>query len=904
MRLTFWRRRAADDFAMEIESHLAMETERLVRSGMTPEDAAFAARRAFGNATSVRERFRNAQPAAWLERLIQDVRYGLRAMRRSPGFAAVAVLSVAVGIGANAAIFATINELVMKRLPVSDSDQLVMLRAVDTPQSPQGGYTWFSYGLFRNFREQAREFTDVTAIGVVDRFNVTLSGPRGGLDPARTRIAIVSGNYFSLLGISAARGRPITLADDRVPGGHPVAVISDAYWRRRFASASDVVGRTLGFNGTTYDVIGVMPGGFTGDWVGRPIDIWVPMMMEAQVMTERPGLSSANFLRIVGRLKPGVTLQQAQRDAAPLYKRLRDEELAPRRLAGVERFGLVPAGGGYSPERDYYGTSLVILAVAVALVLVIACANVANLLLARSEARQREMALRLAIGAGAARIARQLITESVVLAVIGGALGVLLSIWVTGIMGSLIGGSPIPVDSRNAAQPLSLSLQPDARVLLFSTGLSLLTAIAFGLAPALRGARAPLAATLATRGEASSATGRRHPMSRLLVVVQVALSLPLLIGAGLFGRSLQNVRSVDLGFDRQHTLLVWTSPGQTGRQGPALAALAQTIITRLSALSGVQSASVASNGVLTGIGDESGARSENAKAEGATPRPGVLGISLTVSPAYFATLGLRVLEGRTFTEADAAGTQRVAVINETMRRTLFGGVDPIGRHYYLLPRDSAAPTRVIGVVSDAKWGSPRDRPRMIQYVAAFQDAGHLNNMVLFVRVAGDPVSIASRVRRELEAIDPGLPVIGVDTIEQQLDDVLAQDRLLADLAVAAGLVVALLTCLGLYGVISYVTARRTREIGVRVALGASRASIVKLVVGESGKLVIAGVVLGVPLTLAATRYASARLYHVSAGDPLYVIRAVLLMLAVALVASLLPALRASRVDPMDALRAE
>jgi putative ABC transport system permease protein len=387
-------------------------------------------------------------------------------------------------------------------------------------------------------------------------------------------------------------------------------------------------------------------------------------------------------------------------------------------------------------------------------------------------------------------------------------------------------------------------------------------------------------------------------------VLQVALSLPLLISAGLFASSMHNLRSVDLGYDRQHTLLVWTSPGQTGRQPAELAVFAQTVVTRLSAVPGVQSASVASNGVLTGISDLSGGRSDIFKVEGATPKPGVLGISLVVSPGYFATLGLHLLEGRTFTEADGGGPQRVAVINETMRRTIFGAVDPIGRHYIPLPRDSAFPFEVIGVVTDAKFGSPRDRPKMIDYVPARQASSRLNNMCVFVRAVGTPASIANRVRSELAAVDPGLPVLGMDTIEQQLDDVLAQDRLLAGLAVAAGLVVAVLTCLGLYGVISYVTARRTREIGIRVALGATRSSVISMVVGESGKLVIAGIGLGVPLTLALTRYASARLYHISASDPSFVAGAIALMLALALVASLLPAQRASRVDPMDALRTE
>jgi len=903
MRWTFWRRRTADDFSNEVDAHLAMETERLVRSGMSPDDAAFAARRAFGNVTATREQFHEARTSARFERLVLDVRYTLRGMRRAPGFTAVAVLSLALGIGASAAIFSTINELLLKNLPVADPDRLVMLRADDTAAGGEWGYASFSYDLYRNLREQARGFSDIVAIGVLDRFNVSLGGPGGGLDPARTRVAIVSGNYFSVLGIGAARGRAITPADDRVPGRHPVAVMSDGYRRRRFAPSDDPIGRTLAFNGTTYDVIGVMPASFSGDWVGRPIDIWVPMMMEAQVMTERPGLENANFLRIIGRLSPGVSLQQAERDAGQLVKRLRDEKIGPRRLSLVERFGLAPAGGGYSPQRESYGTSLLILAVAVALVLLIACANVANLLLARSEARQREMALRLAIGAGAGRIARQVITESVVLGVIGGALGVLLSVWVTGVVGSVIGGSPIPVDSRNAAQPLTLSLHPDARVLAFAAGLSVLTAIAFGLAPALRAASVSIA-SLTSRGEASSGTGRRHPLSRLLVVLQVALSLPLLISAGLFARSMHNLRSVDLGFDRQHTLLVWTSPGQTTRQGSQLAAFAHTVVARVSALPGVLSASVASNGVLTGISDQSGGRSENAKAEGVTPKPGVLGISLVVSPKYFETLGLHLVEGRLFTDADGAGPPRVAVVNETMRRALFGDVDPIGRHYYLLPRDAAAQTQVIGVVSDVKWGSPRDRARMIEYVPVSQASAQLNNMVVLVRAVGAAETVASRVRSELAAIDPGLPVIGLDTLEQQLDDVLAQDRLLAGLAVAAGLVVAILTCLGLYGVISYVTARRTREIGIRVALGATRSGVIAMVIGESGKLVIAGIVLGVPLTLALTRYASSRLYNVSAGDPVYVAAAIALMLAVAFVASLLPAWRTSRVDPMDALRAE
>jgi predicted permease len=842
-----------------------------------------------------------------LRDLWQDLRYGLRMMRKSPAFTAVAVLSLALGIGANTAIFNVIDTLMLRKLPVREPEQLVMFYTAE-PGSPSGARL-ASLKEFEKYRSLTQVFTDVAAISHTDRFNITVNGSGGGSDAGLVRVALVSGNYFFLLGVNAVVGRTLLPDDDRVAGEQPVAVISYAFWERRFARASDVVGRTLTMNGTSYTILGVTPRGFSGEWVGRPVDLWIPTVMQAQVMPEYPTLvtSGGVWLRLVGRLKPGVPMQQAQAVGQIVYQQ-NMREFWPNPTPSQARYmtqahlELRSAANGYSPQRDSFAQSLAILGVMIGLVLLIACANIANLLLARSAARQREMALRLALGAATARIVRQLLTESILLAVMGGALGLLFSVWAATALSTTLPLGPVQTDSREASQWVSFDLYPDWRVFAFTAALCLLTGVLFGLAPAFRGSKTSLSPALTGRGSDSGSFGGRFALGKMLVIAQVALSIVLLIGAGLFLRTMRNLRSVDLGFDRQHLLLVWTSPGQTGRQGPAIASLVHDLQDRLSSLPGVLSASASSAGLLTGTSESGGAPSEDMKVEGEAPKAGLLGVAVQIAPKYFETVGAPLLLGRDFTERDTETSPQVTIINQTMAHFYFGNQNPIGRHFGF-SREVGMPWEIVGVVRDMKFGTPRDK-KIVIYLPYRQRISFLRNLCIMVRTVGNPASVASSVRQELREVDPNLPVLRIDTVDEQLNDVLVQERLIMALSSFFGAVAVLLACIGLYGVISYTVARRTNEIGIRLALGATPGKVLSMVLKESLLLVFLGIAIGVPAALAATRLISARLFGVSAADPLTLAAAALLMIGVAALAAFLPALRASKVDPLVALRYE
>jgi predicted permease len=781
---------------------------------------------------------------------------------------------------------------------------------VQRPVDIVTSYQWAS-----KYRDLTRVFQDVAAVSLTHRSNITASTPGGGwgdVDTGQTRVALVSGNYFGMLGVNALIGRALTPDDDRVPGGHPVTVISYRYWERRFERSAEVLGRTLTLNGVTYAIVGVAPPGFSGEWVGRPADLWIPTMMQAQVMPEFPTALSkgGSWVRVLGRLQPGVNIRQAEAAVQILYQEHFREfwpHPSPQQAQFMARAHVVlrPAGSGFSPQRDSLSQSLTILMIVVGLVLLIACANVANLLLARSAGRQTETAVRLAIGAGRGRIVRQLLTESVLLSAMGGVIGLLFSVWGTKALAAAMGSGPVPMDSRLPSQSLALDLHPDWRVFTFAAALCLLTGILFGLAPAFRSAfrssGTPLSPSLSARG-AASGDGRRFGLGKLLVISQVALSLLLLIGAGLFVRTLHNLRVQDLGMDRKHVLLVWTAPGQTGRQGAALASFVQNVRERLSVLPGVLSASMSNHGPLEG-GDESGGMSEFVKIPGQAPKPGLLLMRVAIAPGFFETAGMPLLAGRSFTELDTDKSPAVVVINASMAHFFFGGQNPVGKHMGMLSSDTGFPYEIVGVVADGKHGTPRDR-RGIEYVPYRQSVGLMRTMCVEVRTAGAPAGMADRVRQELRDIDPNLPVLRIDTFEEQLDDVLAQERLITTLAAGFGGLATLLACLGLYGVMSYMVVRRTNEIGIRMALGARHGDVLNMVLKESLTLVLAGIAIGVPIALAVTRLIANRLFGVGAGDPVVIGSVVLLMTAVATLAGFLPARRAARVDPLVALRHE
>ncbi len=831
----------------------------------------------------------------------QDAQYALRALRRTPGFAAIAILSLALGIGTNTAIFSVLDALLWRRLAVPHPEQLVAFRMDDgTKKADVWYYAGFSFPRYLRLRDEtASLFSDLAATGLSDRSGISVAGVA---DPAPARVALVTGNYFHMFGVGAVLGRVITPEDDRVPDGHAVAVISDAYWARRFARAGDVVNRTLQLNGTTYTVIGVAPPAFTGEWVGRPTDIWIPTMMQSEVMLEMPGLIQRpnGWVRLIGRLKPGVGRDRAEAGARMIANRLSIEAAGPNpnpeqlRQAASNRLGLVSADAGYSPERAAFRGPLWIMMSIVGLVLLVACANVANLLLARAAARDREMAVRLALGASRSRIVQQVLTEGLVLAAAGGTVGAVIALWGTRALQSL-SLAPVQMDSRAASAWTAFDLRPSLAALTFTGVLCVLTALLFSLAPALRSGRASLAAELRRRGSAFA-------YGPALVVAEVATAVVLLVGTGLLLRTLANLRSVDVGLDRRHTLFIWTAPGQTGRSGAALLTLAQTLQQRLSALPGVAAAAVSTGGVVTG--NSGGARSELLKFPGMAPKPGQIMAIAAAMPGYLATTGLRIVAGRDLAESDTSAVQ-VEVVNQTFARFFFG--DParaVGQRFAQNASSPGFPIEIVGVVEDSKYASPREQPRLQGYVSYRQQPGLLRNMLIAVRTAGPALSVAGPVRSEIQRIDPSLPVLKLGTVDDQLDDVLAPERLTTIMAEIFGPLATLMACLGLYGVISYAVARRTSELGIRMALGATRTNLLGMVTRESATLVLAGLAIGGALALGVTRILGNMLFGVTAADPVTYGAVAVLILIVGTVAALVPAWRSARTDPLVALRSE
>ncbi|HSS20419.1 MAG TPA: ABC transporter permease [Pyrinomonadaceae bacterium] len=896
----FKKDRVEKDLSEEIQAHLDLMIELKIKEGLEPRDAQRQALVELGGIEQVKEQVRQGRLGRLIEDFWQDLRYALRTMRKSPVFAAVVVLSLGLGIGASATIFSIVDTLMLTVLPVQAPEQLYVLREDDGPAVP--GYS-SSYSLFERVRDHSQVFTGITTVGLVDRTDLTIIEPGGDADAGAVRVSLVSGNYFSVLSVNTVQGRSFTAEDDRLPGGHPVTVISYDFWKRKMAFAPDVVGRKLKLNDTTYTVLGVTPRGFSGDWVGRATDLWIPKMMQAQVMPEYPSLKTGGLLRIVARLKPGVTIPQAQAAVQLEYQ----EDLralwphpTPSQLHYMSRARtiLTPAGHGYAPQLETLAQSLGILAIAVAALLIISCANVANLLLARSSSRRREMSVRLALGAGSARITRQLLTESLLLSTLGGALGILFTLWGTRALSTAMGAGPVQMDSRAQVSGWSFDFRPDWRMLLFTGTICLLTGVVFGFAPAFRRSKISLASALTKRGTDPAEAVGRFSFGKLLVISQVALSLLLLIGTGLFVRSLGNLKTNDLGFDRKHLLLVWTAPGRSGRQGSALANLIFAVQERVSSLPGVRAVGGSNRGLLEG--GDTGGNSDMMSVEGQEPKPGLQIMRVAVTPHFFDAAGMSLLAGRDLTEQDSEGRPAVAIINQTMSRFWFGDQNPIGKRFRLGATEF---TEIVGVVRDAKHGTPRDA-RGVLYVPYRQVIGMMRNSCLVVSANADPTTLSARVRQALRDVDPSLAVIRIDTVAEQLDDVLGQERLITWLVAFFGILAILLACIGLYGVISYTVARRTSEIGIRLALGATPAHVLRMVIKESLILVMAGIAVGVPITLFLTRLISSRLFGVSAADPLTIVATTLLIITVATLSAFLPANQASKVDPLVALRYE
>ena len=862
------RRRRNREIAEEVEAHLEEKVAELMESGMSEDDAQQRASREFGSATLYTEIGRETWGWTSLDRLGQDLRYGLRMMRRNPGFTAVAALSLALGIGANTAIFSLVDAVLLRTLPVQDPERLVQIQAAFRNEAFKRNQATqsFSRRTFEYFRDRNQVFADTLASDSLERPDVNLDGraeyTRG--------VELVSGNYFSALGVNAILGRVFTQEDDKTPGAHPVAVISYAFWKRRFGLDPSVLGKTISVNDVSFSIIGVAPPRFSGLSPDSAPDLWLPTMMQARLMPTRPYLDRPYWwLKIIARLKPGVSQQQAQADLNVLFPQIEKEMSMTKyqRFAG-RPIELVSASRGYSMLRKQFSQPLAILMIVVGLVLLIACANVASLLVARATARRSEISIRLAVGAGRLRLVRQLVTESLLLATIGGALGLMFASWGSQALLNLLPHRPVP---------MSLDLHPDLRILAFTTVLSLLTGIVFGLAPALRATRVDLKAGLGKTGSAARPSLR---LGKVLVVSQVALSLLLLVSAGLFVRSLQKLKSLDLGINPENLLQVSLDTG--GYKGARLTSLYDQLLERLNTIPGVRSASGSGLGLIGGLKQ----RTTVSVQGNITDDENTFVDSADVGPRFFETAGQPLLLGRDFTASDTAGAPKVVVINESMARRYFGNENPIGKRLGY-GRKNNAEFEIVGVAKDARFTGVREPIPLMMYFPSHQRTERVD--ALQVRTMGNPTAVAAAVRREVQSIDKRL-LVDIKTLATQVDDSLVQERMISTLAGFFSLLALLLAIVGLYGIMAYSVTRRTSEIGIRMALGAERRNVLWLVLRETMLLVMTGIAIGVPVALAVGRLAG----HLVSG----------LLATGAALAGYLPARRASRVDPMLALRYE
>jgi predicted permease len=893
-----WRKRKQNDFDAEIAAHLQLETERLREQGLSEEDARAAARRAFGNVTQAQERF--YESGRWLvwDHLMQDLRFSLRTLSKNPGFTAIAVLTLALGIGANTAIFSLLNAVLLRPLPVEKPGELVLLGT-----GRAGGSTddfanteLYSYAFYRQVEQKNQVFSDTSAI-------LSLELGMHGLVTGRTemellQVQLVSGTYFRMLGVKPWLGRSLTEAEDEPAGGHPVAMVSYSWWDQQFARDPAIVGKTVTLGSTVYTIVGVTPPGFFGTAVGQSPDLWIPLSMEKQISPGWNGLDDKGFqsLYILGRLKTGVTTGQARAqvnllanqiwrdDGGAILTKQQEDDL---RHAQIE---LTSIKHGLPHIRYGAETPLEILMAVVGLVLLIVCANIANLLLARATTREREIAVRMALGAGRGRLVRQLLTESLVLALAGATLGIVCAGWAGNVLVTMV---------PHGDEPLPLNVAPDARVLGFTLLVSLATALLCGLAPALRATRIALGSSL-KEARGSMASTSRTRLARALIVSQVALSLVLLIGAGLFLRTLVNLSSVDTGFNKENVLLFGIDPPAVGyKEDLRLVGLYQQIEQRVSALPGVRADSISFFTFRQGEWTDSVA----VMGRTATPQDDMAATHNIVGPGYFATMGIPLLLGRVFGPHDTGASPKVAIINETFARWYLPGGSPIGKHFGL----GGDPKRsndieVVGVVKDAKYQSLRERSFPAAYYPYTQRVQYLNDFE--VRYSGGPDVMIAQVREAISRVDRSLPVAYSGSLVEQVSRSLASQSLIARLSTFFGLLAALLACIGIYGIAAYAVTRRTNEIGIRMALGAEASGVLWMVMRESLTLAALGVAIGIPVSLAAARLIRSVLYGLKTTDPATIALAALVMIAVAGLAAYLPARRAARVDPMVALRYE
>ena len=838
-----------------------------------------------------------------MENLIKDLKYGFRGLLKRKGFAAIAVLTLALGIGANTAIFTLVNAVMLKSLPVQKPEELVLFSDTssegtsleDTPRT--GRWERFSYDSYQYLRNHNQSFQELAAMrSGHSRLAVRRTDSESSA-ATRSRGHLVSGNYFSVLGVRAMRGRVLTPEDDN-PSAQPAAVLSHRYWEQDLNSDASIVGKNIIINGTSFTVVGVTPREFFGERVRRPPDFWLPLSFHPQIEL-RPSFleeKDAYWLMLMGRLKPGVGMDQAQANMNLALQQFLTEqagsELTEDRKKGIQNtfVTLVEGKGGISGLRNHYSTPLRMLMAIVGMVLLIACANVGSLLLSRAASRKAEISLRMALGATRWRIVRQLLTESMLLAIVGGVCGVFLAQWGVVVLVKLVAeGSPL--DTR-----------PDAGVLLFTVGVSIVAGLLFGLVPAIQASHLNLSEAIKERARMRTGFMRLN-LSSLMVVVQVGLSMVLLTGAGLFARSLVKLQNENVGFERTNMLLVGIDSRLAGYKPAELATLYQQVLERLGSIPQVQSVSMATYAPLSGS-----RRSSSIQLTGYTPQPGedMVVEDVLTGPRYAATLGVPLLRGREIEIRDTASSQRVAVINSAFAEKYFKNQNPVGRTFTFDDEtDNGEQLEIVGVVGDIKSGDARDVPEPAVYrpILQIQEQGAYSNTV-HIRTIGDPTPLIPQVRQMINQIDDKLPIFDVTTLTDQLNEHLNQDRLIAQLVSFFGALALILACVGLYGVMAHGVARRTNEIGIRMALGARGGNIAWMILRETLYLVLAGLLIGVPAALLGARLISTQLFGMSPTDPISLIAAAAILTLVALLAGYLPARRASRVNPLTALRYE
>ena len=837
-----------------------------------------------------------------METLFQDIRYGFRMLAKGPAFTAIAVVTLALGIGANTAIFTFVNALLLKYLPVKSPEQLVIVGDPTRVNDRQNGTpetNYFSYPLYRELRDNNNVFTGLLAAGTQHYIQADARAIGGASDEVISG-RLVSGNYFSVLGVDAAAGRLLTTSDDTGENANPVMVLTYGYWQRQFALSPAVIGKEIRLNGYPFTVVGVTQPSFRSDVVGDQIDAFVPISMQQEIIRGTKLLQNPNssWLSVIGRLKPGITVEQAKANlSVVLQQALKGNYGASiteqdRKDIAEEGIKVAPGAVGLSEFRGDYETPLLLLMGIVGLVLLIACVNVANLLLARATARSKEIAVRLALGAARGRLLRQLLTESILLALCGGACGALLSIWGVRLL--------VKVFGSDAA---SLPMSPDLRVLAFTSAACVATGILFGIVPSLRSLKVQVSPTLKGSSGPSEEPRSRLGWGKGLVAGQVALSLLVLFAASLLMRSLQKLLTQDLGYDSGHIVVASVSPSAVGYEGERFRQLATELDERLSRIPGVRGVTYSRNGLLSGSETNNllivpGFTSDQRQGRDANEDE--------VGPHYFDVTGIPILLGRAIGPQDTLSTTRIAVINQAMMKHFFHGENPLGRQFEIDdPKEKGKPFTVIGVSKDTKDHGYflRDAVPPRFYFAFQQDANPLR-LIYELSTQGDPRSVLTGVRKVVKQAAPDLPLTSLHTVRQNLEQNLDSHIVLARLSSFFGGLALLLACVGLYGIMSYTVANRTREIGVRIALGAGRSDVLELVLREGMWLVGVGLAIGIPVSLASGRVLHSFLFDMRSTDLISLLMVIALLSLVAVAAALVPARRATKVDPVVALRYE